>query len=350
MAGVAASLKLGEIELDLIQEAGLTWLRSEIEGFDQDRFLCGEKQPGAFDQTREKISRLRERGFQLVGITPGPHKIVTGAGEPGSLAYLENYRRMCAFLASEFKGLIDFWQVANEVDIWIFRASLSLEQAVDFLKAGLRGIKGVSKDLKAGINITLFPSKPGEVDGNTNRHEGIFIARGIYQDPDLDVDYAGFDSYPGTWRDGGAESWDAYLDALYELVRKPIIIQEFGYASAGDLMTASEKASQVYPCEVKKWKFAWRGAHSPEVQAEFIAESYRVFAQKPFVLGAIYYSWKDSAKCWQCGQPDCPAETAWGLVDRNQNLKPSYHALKDSLATWFGFESTGSVSSSANAS
>ncbi len=284
-----------------------------------------------------------------MGITPGPRNIVAEAGEPGSPGYLENYRRICAFLGWEFKDLVDFWQVANEMDIWIFRAGLTLEQSINFLQAGLRGLKGADKNLKVGINITLFPSKPGEVDGNTERHEGLVIARGIYGNCDVEVDYAGFDSYPGSWREGGAESWDEYLDALYELVQKPIIIQEFGYSSTGGMMTEKEKAARVYPCEVKKWRFAWRGSHTPEVQAEFIAESYRIFAQKPFVLGAIYYSWKDASKCWQCGQPDCPAETGWGLVDRDHNLKPSYHSMKATLSALFGAGRADGISDAANA-
>jgi hypothetical protein len=336
MAGVAVPLSLlTELDQERLQTAGVTWLRSGIKSFDQAAFLKGEKQPKAFYETGEKIRQLRDAGFQIMGLTPSPDGMIPEAGEPGSAAYLDNYQRYCAFLGREFRGLIDYWQVANEVDIWIFRATLTLEQSVDFLKAGLRGIKEAGSELKTGINITLFPSHPGEVDGNTDRHEGVFIAKGIYQDPAVEVDYAGFDSYPGTWREGGAESWHEYLDSFYELVRKPIIIQEFGYSSAGEIMNEAEQASHAYPCKVKKWKFAWRGAHTPETQAEFIRESYRIFAEKPYVLGATYYCWKDHETCWQCGSADCPAETAWGLLDRNNKPKPSYYSLKETLAVHF---------------
>jgi hypothetical protein len=335
MAGVAAGVNVSAEDQRRIREAGLQWLRSGIYGFDQKQFFKGEKQPENFYLIREKIVQLRKDGFQIMGLTPSPKGMVAAAGKPGSPEYFDNYRRLCAFLGQEFKGLIDYWQIANELDIWIFRDTLTLEQAAEFLKAGLRGMRDAGKDLKIGINVTLFPSKPGEVDGNTDKHEGVFIAKSIYQDPSLDLDYGGFDSYPGTWREGGVESWNEYLDAFHELTQKPIIIQEFGYSSAGDLMTEEERKRGAYPCEVKKWKFAWKGAHTPEVQADFITESYKIFARKPFVIGATYFSWKDAATCWQCGKPDCPAETAWGLVDRGNNLKPSYHSLKSSLETYF---------------
>ncbi len=57
-------------------------------------------------------------------------------------------------------------------------------------------------------------------------HVRVYIAKGAYHDPELELDYAGFDSYPGTWRKGGAESWDAHLDEFYALTKKPIIIQD----------------------------------------------------------------------------------------------------------------------------
>ena len=336
MAGVAAPIHNLSLEDQFrIRDAGLGWLRSQIYGLDQDKLFRGEKQPAAFYDAVEKTAQLRKSGFQIMGITPTPNAMVPAAGKPGSQEYYNNYRQLCKFLGRAYQGVIDYWQVANEVDIWIFRDTLTLEQAAAFLKAGLRGLKEANRDLKVGVNITLFPSKPGEVDGNTDKHEGVFIATSIYQDPELEVDYVGFDSYPGTWREGGVESWHEYLDALHDLTGKPIIIQEFGYASAGDMMTAEEAASGAYPCEIKKWKFSWKGAHTPEVQADFVAESFKIFAQKPYVIGATYYCWQDHETCWQCKSPDCPAETAWGLVDRANNLKPSYYSLKSTLAIHF---------------
>lgn len=274
-------------------------------------------------------------GFEIMGITPGPKDLGRSAGEPGSTQYFANYRRICKFLAREFRGLIDWWQVGNELDIWIFRDGLSLEQSAQFLKEGILGIKEAGSEFKVGINITLFPSLPGEVDGNTDQHEGVYLAKQIYGNPDLELDYAGFDSYPGTWRKGGPENWHEYLDNFYALTGKPVIIQEFGYASAGEMMTAEEDRSGIYPCQAKKWRFSWGGGHTPENQARFIGESFRIFAEKPFVIGATYYCWKDSLTCWQCGESDCPAETAWGLLDREGNPKPSYFAFRESGKCYF---------------
>lgn len=338
MVGIAAGIStLSVAEKNLIQDAGIGWLRSGGLGFDPGRFLSGQEQAGKIHVLKDKIAGLVADGFNIMGLTPGPREMGELAGRPGSPEYFDNYRRVCAALAREFKGLINHWQVANELDIWIFRRSLSLDQSVDFLKAGIRGLKETDSALKVGINITLFPSLPGEVDGNTESHEGVHIAKGIYHDPGLELDYAGFDSYPGTWRKGGVESWDEYLDAFHELTGKPIIVQEFGYSAEGQMMSRSEDESGIYPCEARKWRFSWNGAgHTPETQARFIEESFKVFARKPFVIGATYYNWKDSDECWQCGKSDCPIETAWGLMDRHGNLKPAYYSLKASVKENFG--------------
>lgn len=337
MLGVAARLpELTERDLFLMKEAGIGWLRCGDVHFDAAAFMRGEAQGPAFQAARKRAEHFRAEGFQIMGLTPTPRDLKGYIGEQGTPEYFENYRKVCGFIAKEFKGLIDWWQVSNELDIWIFREKLSLAQCGEFLKQGIRGVKEASPEAKTGINITLFPSLPGEVDGNTEAHEGPTIAQDVYGDPSIELDYAGIDSYPGTWRKGGPDSWDEYLEGFYALTCKPIIVQEFGYSGAGEMMTPEEDASGVYPCDIKKWRFGWGGGHTPEVQSEYIREAFKIFASKPYVLGATYYNWRDALKCWQCLQPDCPAETAWGLLDREGTPKANYYGFKNAAAEIFG--------------
>jgi hypothetical protein len=345
MLGVASGLPMADGEdARLMREAGIGWLRCGKLGLDPEKFLCGEGRTPVLAALKERIGNLRDRGFQIMGITPNPGNMPASAGPPGSSAYHDNYRRMCAFLGEEFHGLIDWWQVANELDIWLFRETLSLDDSVTFLKAGINGLKESDPDLKVGINITLYPSLPGKVDGNTDLHEGVYIAERIYGDAALDLDYAGFDSYPGTWRSGGVDSWVEYLEGFHRLTQKPLLIQEFGYSSAGEMMSAEESASGIFPCQAGKWRFAWRGAHTPEIQAAFLDETIKTFAKIPYLLGATYYRWEDQDRCWQCQKEGCPVETAWGLVDLNGNPKPSYFSLKSAAAKYLSRQ-TGPIRS-----
>lgn len=329
MVGVAARLpELSSRDYKLMKNAGIGWLRFGEFGFDLNAFLRGEPQPEEFAKAKERVKELRELGFELMGISPGPREMAKGGIEVGSEDYFAAYDAVSRFFAREYEGLIDWWQVANELDIWIFRDTLSMEESVRFLQVGIRAMKDEVPSLKVGINITLFPSRPGEVEGNTEAHEGLVLAEGIYGDSSCPVDYAGFDSYPGTWREGGPESWLEYLAGFYDLVGKPIIIQEFGYASAGGIMTDEEMERGCYPCESKSWRFSWKGEHSEKVQAEYLIESFRIFRDLPYVLGATYYNWRDAESCWQCKEIGCPAETAWGLLNSQGEPKQSYEALK----------------------
>ena len=71
--------------------------------------------------------------------------------------------------------------------------------------------------------------------------------------------------------------------------------------------------------------------HTPEGQADFYSAVLPRLAAQPFLLGAFIYAWKDSERCYACGQDDCPTETRWGLVDRQHREKPSYYAVRDAL-------------------
>ncbi|WPJ96163.1 hypothetical protein SH580_00420 [Coraliomargarita algicola] len=329
MLGVAARLpELTSQDLEMMRSVGIRWLRFGDFQFDAAAFMKNAPQSSGFEEACQRVQDLRDSGFQLMGLSPGPREMAKLGLTPGSDEYYEAYAAVSRFFALKFEGLIEWWQVANELDIWIFRDNLDMDQSVEFLKVGIRAMKEAVPSLKVGINITLFPSLPGEVDGNTDAHEGLILAKGIYGDPSLPVDYAGFDSYPGTWRKGGPESWHEYLDGFYALTGKPIFIQEFGYASAGGNMTPANIDAGAYPCDVKRWKFNWRGEHSEAVQAEYIKESMKIFIEKPFVIGATYYNWRDAANCWQCQEPDCPAETAWGLLNQQGLPKPSFYALE----------------------
>ncbi len=334
MLGVAARYtELTDRDFNLMQDVGINLLRFGDFQFDAAAFVEGREQPEAFFAASKRLRELRAAGFQLIGITPGPREISKTGIEPGSPAYFEAYDKVSRFFAKEFGDLITYWQVANELDIWIFRDTLDMDQSVEFLKVGIRAMKEEAPHLKVGINITLIPDMPGIIDGNTEASEGLALAKGIYHDETLPVDFAGYDSYPGSWREGGPEIWAEYLEEFYALTKKPVIIMEFGYASAGGVMTSEEAAAGHYPCDIKKWKFAWRGEHSQQAQADYLRIAMRIFRERPYVHGAIYYNWRDAIHCWQCKQEDCPAETAWGLLDKHGEPKLSYEAMRECALT-----------------
>ena len=68
--------------------------------------------------------------------------------------------------------------------------------------------------------------------------------------------------------------------------------------------------------------------------ARLVREAFDAFvSQKDALLGVFFYRWEDQERCWQCGSPDCPIETAWGLVDIEGNPKPAYGAFARGVAS-----------------
>ncbi len=322
-----------DADRDLLEEAGIGWLRRGFPFPFEDR--VGGEVTESYTRTKAKAQELREDGFRLMGVTPGPgiatyetdeegeltrrwhSRLPQWAGEPGSGELLETYEQTCRWLADDLGDLVSAWQVANELDIPVFAGPLNPREACDLISAGARGLKNADDSLLVGFNLTAGWSK-------TLYFFGYLYGRG-----DGPLDYCGLDGYYGTWQRGGPEQWAERIDIAHDWSGKPVLVNEWGFSSAGGPVTEEERTSDASVCETHKWKNTWGAGHNPEGQAEFVEAAFDVFAERRHkLIGLFFYRWEDQAECWQCGDPDCPAETAWGLVDLEGNPKPAYHEFK----------------------
>jgi len=320
-------------EAQLMKEAGIEWVRLGCPVPFQDRI--GGSVTEACRRAKAGYERWAAEGIKIMGVTPGPgvkrweagpdgdleltwHRgLPEYFGELGSDRCLKTYEEMCAWLARDLHGLVQAWQIGNELDWHQFAGPLNPRQACDFILAGARGLRSSDPSLVIGHNPT------------TDVLAYYFYGR-LFADTLLG--YCGIDRYFGSWQRGGPEDWAPLLAELHELTFAPVLINEWGFASAGGVMTAEDRAAGASTCKCHRWPHTWGPGHTPEGQAEFITKAFDVFvAQKDKLLGQFYFRWADQPTCWQCGKPDCPAETAWGLVDLKGNPKPSYHALKDGI-------------------
>lgn len=114
---------------------------------------------------------------------------------------------------------------------------------------------------------------------------------------------------------------------------------EWGYSSLqwGEKLTDLERKNFYNQdvCRNKYWDKVWGKGHTPEAQADYVIRCQEIFAQHPNVIGNFFFRWSDAETCWQCGEPDCPAECAWGCVDTHENPKPAYWALKEGNKRYF---------------
>lgn len=320
---------------ELLKEAGIGWVRTSFPFPFRER--VGGELTKEYAAARERAEQMHGNGFRLMGVTPLPgiatrerdeegnlqfrrwnRRVPDWCGELGSEQLRRTYRRTCRWLAEYLGDLVPAWQVANELDIYPFAGGMNPKQACDLLHAGATGLKEADSSLLVGLNLTAGW-------GRTLYFVGYFHGKSAGP-----LDYVGLDGYYGTWQEGGPESWENRIETISAWTGAPVLVNEWGYSSAGGVMNEEEKRSGASVCDLHKWKHTWGSGHNREGQAEFVREAFEVFRRRrESILGLFFYRWEDQQECWQCGAPDCPAETAWGLVDREGRPKPAYHSFKE---------------------
>jgi hypothetical protein len=326
-----------DADTKLLKEAGIGWIR---QGFpfpiiDRSGGTLSEGYVRAKHATREWM----RKGFKVMGITPlvgfegvtftrkGPVFTWSGRapswmGELTSDKFADSYRRMCAFLAKDLKGMVDLWQIGNEWDAQVFSGPLGLRRACELIFAAAEGLKEANPTLCVGTNAAGI-------------NKSFYFYGKLYADPRKRyLDYCGVDQYFGSWQDGGPQTWDAHIAELSDITGVPLLINEWGYSAAGGVMNDREKrmsllhGSYYAGCRFHKWPFVWDRGHTPQVQAKYIKEALTVFtSHRDKIIGLFFYRWEDQQKCW-CGKADCPAETRWGIVDLKGRPKPGFYAFK----------------------
>lgn len=322
----------------LLREAGIGWLRQSFPFPFRDR--VGGELTEEYVERRERVRELAAEGFRILGVTPLPGiatrerdeegrlewrrwnpRVPDWCGPPGTERFARTYGETCAWLADDLHGQVPVWQVANELDIPPFAWEMNPRQSCDLIVAGARGLKDADGSLTVGFNLTAGR-------GKTYYFLGYFYGR-----TDGLLDYCGLDGYYGTWQPGGPESWAERIAEVHALTGRPLLINEWGFSSAGGVMSGEEAEQRLSTCQTHRWRNSWGPGHNPEGQAAFVRQAFDVFAEhRDQLLGLSFYRWEDQDECWQCGEAGCPAETAWGLVDRDGRPKPAFHAFKEGAA------------------
>lgn len=359
---------LGTVHLrrrvDLFRDAGLGWARLPMDSW----FEPGTDRPDrkAFRALRETYRPYIEAGTRFVGISPNPKALAIG--DVGSKAWFRTFREACRVAASELGDVIPAWQIGNELNNYVFRQPMKTNaDAAQFIAECGQGLREGDSSALLGVNMAGFG--PGALD----LYERVYGSQSVCQ-----LDYVGADGYFGSWSTGGPKDWYEKLDLLDRLGHgRPIVIHEFGFGGSGEVRQPDDLLRFVQsrgyasvadvaarpgpfldsvapkiraymaslPSEfflpelqgigvhvLKKWPYTWGSGHSPETQAVYLEQTLQIFLSDARVTGVFIYCWSDHETCWFCGEPDCPLETAWGLVDTRENPKPAYWAVKRVLS------------------
>jgi len=331
MIGISADT---DADRKLLKEAGIRWMRVDFPFPFEDR-LNG-KLSAKYLETKTQVQSLVSDGIGVMGITPlfgygnwepGPDgelrltwhgRTPSYMGTLGTEPFNRNYFELCKFLARDLRGIVGIWQILNELEIPQFAGPLDLRQASDLILWCARGYKEIDPSLQLGANPA------GEI-------KAYYLYGYLYRNGDP-LDYCGADGYYGTWHPGGAETWDARIPELHAMTGKKVLLNEWGFSSVGAVMSREEHETGKHVCALKKWHYGWGSGHNPQGQADFVATVFDIIRKhREILLGSFFYRWNDQPVCAQCHQPDCPAETGWGIVDVSYKPKPAYQAFKEGV-------------------
>lgn len=218
-------------KLDCIAAANIRWNREDVPfPFQPGKF--GELTP-AYIAYRDKVRRCAARGLNTMCVTPYPKAFAQFGVDPASAEGLAVVEETLRWMAADLKAAgLRGYQITNELNVFHFRVPLTMEQVPAFLIAGIRGVHAGDPDAILGYNSAgVGPEVQAMIEQVRPYH-------------DL-VDYMGVDSYRGTWSDGEPDDILGEIDATYNAVGLPVLVQEFGFSSAGEIYTPEEALAYV---------------------------------------------------------------------------------------------------------
>ena len=352
-------------DYELLHEAGIEWTRKDIPFlYDKDGNISQ-----SYLNWKAEMQAYADNGIKIFAITPYPYKFLEHGIDPRTPEGKEKVQETAKYYVEDLKDIVGVFQVTNEMGIDRFTKPLTIDEAADYIGYQLEVMDPLCEkyDILLGYNIANveLPFKMLK-----------------YNDY---LDYVGLDLYLGCFEDilHEIDTFVALAGLVHLVTQKPIIYCEFGYMGYGEPKTPEEKVEvlqkygynseaeatsdmanfiQKLPEDMKEEilelypdytaeQYAdviFRGeymnhfytslpegyyldgyTHTPEGQGKFFEDLIPKLLAKDYIIGTVIYCWSDSDSCYVCGQPDCPVETGWGLVDGEGNRKPSFYAVKE---------------------
>lgn len=358
-----------EPDYDAILGANIGWIREDIPfPFDEN----GELSP-YYLWVKNEMAEYAAKGIRVLAITPYPYTYLENGLDIRRAEDVPRIQAVARFYVNDLKGIVGAIQVCNEMGVDRFTKPLTMKEAAKFIGVQLQAMYPIRGDVLIGYNF----GGPGliKLPFRMTRYNAF-------------TDFVGLDLYFGSF-ENVIKTINAYpaVMRLYHIVtRKPVLLTEFGYIGCGEPKSDEEKraileqygvhsekeaAADVdafiarlpetlrkdieISCagmtDAEKAKALFKGEfanhiyrelpkgfgllgypHTSAGQAKFYADLIPRLRSMPFCIGAFIYMWDDAEYCYVCGQPDCPVETGWGIIDGQGQPKDAYYAVREAFA------------------
>lgn len=210
-------------------------------------------------------------------------------------------------IVDAYKKDIKIWNVFNE-PMFQNILNLSSKQTIEIIKEAARAVRDA--DPQARILINTYHS-----DGGTNRPNTFnFLKEALQSKADFDI--VGLEMYYNAYMtEGGQPHPRLTFAAQAELIDK--------YSALGKKIVITElSVPSISPGNmVGYWDQPW----SQELQAEYLKTAYTLFFSKPQVEGVTWWSATESVGTFILNG---------ALLDKQDNPKKSYYALKQLIRSW----------------
>ena len=196
---------------------------------------------------------------------------------------------------------------ANHPSVWAWSVGNEFASDTPAGHAFVRELMGVAK--------TLDPTRPVGFASNRLRHRPWADATAL-------TDVVLMNAYFGTW-DGPKAGLDPALDAIHTTwPDKPVIISEYGFAPHWERLHTPARAdlSQYYTIAAEQPPDS-EAADRP--RQRLIREQLAVFRRKPFIAGAIFWTYQDYRT---------PNRLLMGVVDTRRRRRGSWAVLREAYA------------------
>lgn len=324
-----------------VYDCGFRWIRSGVP-FPWKDEMFGTLSP-RYLRAKEGCRKAKAAGLKIMGDTFGMgcwcyeesdgvtrwrNSIPAFAGEKGMAEYYDSVRKVCVFVAADLRGLVDgLWQCMNEIDIPTFAGPYDPQIIADTARAQAEGIVSAAPKAMCGINLSHYCE------------EALAMADQVYR-PGHAFRYIGDDQCFGSWQGKTVEMWNAVINELQARYDLPVLVNEWGYSSGGEVASQRPAPALLPPgwpdvCYEKKWFHDVPGGHTEAVQAEYIRRGLEIFAENPPCAGVLPFLLEGAVHCYHCGQPDCPSECYWGIVDSRKQPKLAWYAAKEAIACYY---------------